>query len=432
MSWAEEDYYNAEYTVEYDNAEYTVEYDDAEGTVEYDDGDNDQWALVPSSEAERPSADIRANARLFTTLSTSEVLEGLQRDVGKANEILGLTPEAALLVLRYYGWKMDDATLEKYFAEMDDVNEKLRITEADFSGGGAGAELVRDDRPLECPICGDDVSADKTVALANCRHFMCVDCLTTNLLCAVKHGHDLLDRRCPMRGCCSIVGLKVFKELLPTKDYGQVQRRFFNDYLGGNTHMRCCPNETPCEGVIRVAVRQESGPEVRCDVCGLKFCFRCLQPPHAPATCEMMRSWAKLLQENEPSLALIQETTKGCPKCSVRVEKNMGCNHMKCTCCQYEYCWVCLGPWFNHNTSFYECNKVRKVGAKAKKTCFLSALNDGTITSAALRWRQSRYRRSLRRYENLCKTTKRPQHWTRRCRFYTTHSVYYMIVVLYS
>ncbi|RNF04194.1 RING finger protein [Trypanosoma conorhini] len=354
MSYTEEEYY--------DIAEYTVDCDGC---------DDDQWALVPPSAAERPLADARANARLFTTLSTSGVLAGLQSDVEKANEILGLTPEAALLVLRYYGWKMDDATLEKYFAEMDEVNEKLRITEAVFRSGGAGAELVRGNQSMECPICGDDVPAEETVGLASCRHFLCIECLTTNLICAVKYGHDLLDKRCPTRGCCSIVGLNLFKALLPPKEYGQAERRFLNDYVGGNTHMRFCPNVTPCAGVIRVAALRESGPEVCCDICALEFCFKCLQAPHAPATCAMVQNWAKLLQENEPSLALIQETTKGCPKCFVRVEKNLGCNHMKCTRCQHEYCWICLGPWSEHNANFYNCNNVRQAEVKNEKNMLL-------------------------------------------------------------
>lgn len=33
--------------------------------------------------------------------------------------------------------------------------------------------------------------------------------------------------------------------------------------------------------------------------------------------------------------------TKKCPKCSVRIEKNEGCNHMICTHCNTHYCWKC-------------------------------------------------------------------------------------------
>lgn len=33
---------------------------------------------------------------------------------------------------------------------------------------------------------------------------------------------------------------------------------------------------------------------------------------------------------------------KKCPKCKVWTEKNLGCNHMTCKICQFDWCWLCL------------------------------------------------------------------------------------------
>ena len=30
-----------------------------------------------------------------------------------------------------------------------------------------------------------------------------------------------------------------------------------------------------------------------------------------------------------------------CPCCRTKIEKSMGCNHMTCWFCQYEFCWAC-------------------------------------------------------------------------------------------
>jgi ariadne-1 len=37
---------------------------------------------------------------------------------------------------------------------------------------------------------------------------------------------------------------------------------------------------------------------------------------------------------------------------------------MKCTNkgCKYEFCWVCMGPWSEHGSLYYNCNKFKQAG----------------------------------------------------------------------
>lgn len=42
-----------------------------------------------------------------------------------------------------------------------------------------------------------------------------------------------------------------------------------------------------------------------------------------------------------------------CPKCHATIEKDGGCNHMVCKRCRFDFCWVCLGPWEPHGSSWY-------------------------------------------------------------------------------
>ena len=49
------------------------------------------------------------------------------------------------------------------------------------------------------------------------------------------------------------------------------------------------------------------------------------------------------MQDLTPS-ATPQANTKDCPKCKVVIEKSWGCNHMKCTQCGADFCWVTPKP----------------------------------------------------------------------------------------
>uniref|UniRef100_A0A915DE65 Ariadne domain-containing protein n=1 Tax=Ditylenchus dipsaci TaxID=166011 RepID=A0A915DE65_9BILA len=58
-----------------------------------------------------------------------------------------------------------------------------------------------------------------------------------------------------------------------------------------------------------------------------------------------------------------QQTTSWPTRRSVRnarvSSRRMGCNHMTCknlNCCN-EFCWICLGPWSEHGSGYYSCNR---------------------------------------------------------------------------
>ena len=45
--------------------------------------------------------------------------------------------------------------------------------------------------------------------------------------------------------------------------------------------------------------------------------------------------------------------TKPCPNCGMQIQKNGGCRHMKCSKCNYELCWDCMGHFasYRHDDS---------------------------------------------------------------------------------
>ena len=64
------------------------------------------------------------------------------------------------------------------------------------------------------------------------------------------------------------------------------------------------------------------------------YCFICLKKPHGKLPCNKdidseIREYAQ------------NNFVKKCPKCSIITEKNSGCNHITCTKCQHQWCWLC-------------------------------------------------------------------------------------------
>lgn len=66
---------------------------------------------------------------------------------------------------------------------------------------------------------------------------------------------------------------------------------------------------------------------------------------------------------------------------------------MTCKKCKWEFCWVCMGPWTEHGTAWYNCNRFEEKSS--------SEARDG----------QSKSRASLERYlhvSRICLFTARP------------------------
>ncbi len=82
--------------------------------------------------------------------------------------------------------------------------------------------------------------------------------------------------------------------------------------------------------------------------------------------------------------------SKKCPNCSISIQKNegklsrlsrnesfffllLGCNHIKCVKCKYDFCWICLEAWKKHSSTtggYFQCNRyetVNKIVAKEKE-----------------------------------------------------------------
>ena len=79
-----------------------------------------------------------------------------------------------------------------------------------------------------------------------------------------------------------------------------------------------------------------------CHECGAKACVTCDRPFHEGESCEQYQLRTKdRMDEEVKALKKIQQSTKSCPSCGKRIEKNGGCPSMICTQCNVNFCWNC-------------------------------------------------------------------------------------------
>lgn len=88
-----------------------------------------------------------------------------------------------------------------------------------------------------------------------------------------------------------------------------------------------------------------------------EFCFNCRFENHLPSPCWLATKWITKCSDDSETLNWVEAHTNSCPECQTVIEKNGGCNHITCRKCQYEFCWICLGSWSAHGSSYWECNR---------------------------------------------------------------------------
>ncbi|KAF2109151.1 hypothetical protein BDV96DRAFT_472576, partial [Lophiotrema nucula] len=89
-------------------------------------------------------------------------------------------------------------------------------------------------------------------------------------------------------------------------------------------------------------------PRFRCVACKASHCVVHEVKWHKGETCaeyDYRTDQSLKKAENEASKKLIQQMAKKCPGCKWNIEKHDGCDHMTCSKCRHQFCWICLAPY---------------------------------------------------------------------------------------
>ncbi|KAH7488145.1 uncharacterized protein KRP23_2103 [Phytophthora ramorum] len=219
--------------------------------------------------------------------------------------------------------------------------------------------------PQTCLICLEAVPVlalrdvedgdDEAHAKLQCRHRFCADCIGRYIEMKIRSREVDEDQLvCPVVACRKMINEKDLKRIIGsemTAQYRVVLKRKRDEK---NPSARWCPRPG-CDELIVC----ESADNFTCPKCSTVGCFRCRGHAHRFWFCrgEVDKSYLAW----EASVGK-QNAVRACPKCQMRIWKNEGCNHMTCTHCRFEYCWVCESTW---DASHYACYDLPFVGASS-------------------------------------------------------------------
>eukprot|EP00043_Microstomoeca_roanoka_P013493 m.132093 g.132093 ORF g.132093 m.132093 type:complete len:514 (-) comp15767_c2_seq1:507-2048(-) len=316
--------------------------DEEQYDMEEEEEDDDDAFFCASEEAED---DIHQEQEVDCKTGEQLIKEQLTL-ISEISTMFEVPSGTARVLLQYYGWNKD-----RLVERLIESDRSAIYAEAGCVDPAHAKEQIDGDM---CSICGNDDKAD--LFQLGCGHPFCRGCWIDYLTEKIKsHGKQSI--QCPEFGCNILVDEYTVTSLLGKPEYKEILDKYYervaDAIVNSKPTMRWCPRPGCTYAVI---VPTSSIRDVKCK-CGYEFCFQCGQDKHTPVLCGMLQSWLKKCADDSETSNWLQVNTKLCPKCEAVIEKNGGCNHMKCRKCNYDFCWICLGDWEPHGSSWFTCSR---------------------------------------------------------------------------
>jgi len=322
--------------------------DESDDDMEWDEGVNDNPNAAPVILGANKGAGIRM-------LTAEDVIPEMKRRLDDVTEILGVPASAVAVMLREHKWSKE-IVLEKFYDNPEKLERKYGIY-------ARCNPCFPKKSTKTCKICYDD---ELPMITMPCGHEFCTGCWKEFVDNAILEGPACIRKTCPEANCSELMTEEEVRcaapSLLPKFESYQLR-----SFVESNTLTRWCPGRG-CDRIScasSTSAMEQEGNVTNCDSCDISFCVRCGQEPHSPSNCKDLARWNEKCKNESETANWILANTKPCQKCSSRIEKNQGCNHMTCQKCKYEFCWICMGEWSEHGANtggYYKCNKFDTSG----------------------------------------------------------------------
>ncbi|CAI9108233.1 OLC1v1007794C1 [Oldenlandia corymbosa var. corymbosa] len=320
----------------------------------YDDDDDDDDDDVDMKLPEEETIQPNRVSKSYSLLTENDIRIRQEDDINKVSSVLSVSRDAASLLLRRYSWSVTTVH-EEWFSDEDRVRKAVGL----FNGGDKASTFAI---PCCCGICFDSFADRNSVMAAACgEHPFCKECWAGYITSAINDGPGCLALNCPEPSCNGAVTEGMINDLVSEKSKEKYDKYLIRSYVElNNRKTKWCPGPE-CELAVEFDTVGAVGFDVNCK-CDQAFCWKCTEDAHRPVDCDTVAKWITKNNAESENTTWILAYTKPCPKCKRPIEKNNGCMHMTCRVpCRFEFCWLCLGSWADHNKRLvaggaYTCN----------------------------------------------------------------------------
>ena len=305
----------------------------------------------------------KASTDLDITFSDASSVSGLEIVKGAAGsskdvdssfvDIDSLDSEAELAVIDNRIADDDNSAYDRSLQHYLDIFSLVDSDDDDDEDNEIDEEIMRSlrfieplypqqvSRNLECEICLDTSFFPSRPC---CRFKVCDECLKTYITLKVTDG--IVHIECPNDSgrCQGHIHRNEIRDRL-SDDMREKYDRFLVD-ANADPSQKTCPSCSKIYTVDKELLKSDSktlkkGLKVICSHCELEWCFLCQAPFHTDITCKEFRKGDLVLRKWAKEVCKGKANAQRCPKCKTYIQKSDGCDHMKCTQCQTDFCYRC-------------------------------------------------------------------------------------------
>ncbi|KAK5583735.1 hypothetical protein RB653_005333 [Dictyostelium firmibasis] len=314
----------------------------------------------------------------ISTVSQNNLIRECYKSIEKVSNYYDIPYSISRKLLFQSDWN------EKQVISLPHIKEQNRNIIRSFSFPHKSSDIglyifnmINDNRDeeVECSICYCDYTKADMIELV-CGHSFCKNCLTHYFKTSVNDGNGGSSPiSCPSNSCLNkCIDEVTIESLLEPKMKLIALKNFVKDvlYLTPNNYQ--CPYENCNRLVMGLKSTHKYIPYVSCSD-HEPFCLFCKKKGyHWPMPC----SKADYEDHDLFSFRWIIANTTICSKCQYPIERNQGCNHMTCSRCRHQFCYLCGGDYVGHSS----CG----IGKEKKNNLFFKAISGkSSINSSFLK-----------------------------------------------